>query len=83
MVLHRDCICFQEKDKKDEDVNEFVSAVAWRPVSLFLIPYRKNSWKTKLITEIVLKMELFGFSVQCCVHKKQTDVSIRCRQMCP
>ena len=24
---------FQDKDKKEEDINEFVSAVAWRPVS--------------------------------------------------
>ena len=24
----------QEKEKKDEDANEFVSAVAWRPVSI-------------------------------------------------
>ena len=33
---HVNVSIFQDKEKKDEDTNEFVSAVCWRPVSYLL-----------------------------------------------
>ena len=40
----------KEKDKKEDDANEFVSAVCWRTVSAFLEMYEK---KTKLTAAFV------------------------------
>jgi len=33
-LIYEVLFILQEKEKKDEDANEFVSAVAWRPVSI-------------------------------------------------